>query len=85
MNKTKLSKYFVFIGISTFLAIFFYIVYQSYLNLVKPIQEANNSSLLKPINPSLDVSVINQIQQRSPLVNNFLPASSSTNSASPTP
>jgi len=64
MKKLKISKYFLFISIFTFIAIFCYVVQNSYNNLMKPIYQVKISNSLKPIDPHLDVSVIDQIAKR---------------------
>lgn len=64
MEKNKISKYFLFISIFTFIAIFFFVVQKSYNNLMKPSAEVKKSELLKPVEPSLDVSVLDEIEQR---------------------
>jgi len=64
MKKTKISKYFLFISIFTFVAIFFYIVQNSYSSLMKPINQIQTSDIIKPIDPNLDISVLDQIAKR---------------------
>lgn len=64
MTKNKLSTYFVFISFFTVIAIFTSIVQKSYSNLVKSDQDPDTSNLLKKINPSLDTSIIQKIQNR---------------------
>ncbi len=66
MKKSRISKYFLIVSVFTFLAIFVYLVSQSYNNLMKPIEEVKNNTILKPINPNLDVSVIDLIEKRNP-------------------
>ena len=64
MKKSKFSLYFIFIVISTFIAIFFTIVQKSYANLIGPALKVQQNTLTKPINPELDTDVIDQIQAR---------------------
>ena len=64
MKKLNLSRYFLFIVIFTFIAIFFYVVQKSYDNLMKPINQVSQSSIHKPIDPNLDISILDQIQNR---------------------
>jgi hypothetical protein len=64
MQKSKLSLYFIFIVIFSFIAIFFTIVQKSYSNLIGPIQKVQQSNLTKPITPQLDTSIIDQIEKR---------------------
>jgi hypothetical protein len=64
MKKSSLSFYFIFISFFTFIAIFFTIVQKSYDNLINPIKKVEESTLTKPINPQLDMDVIDQIQNR---------------------
>ncbi len=64
MLKNKLSQYFVFLGICTFLAIFFFVVQQSYNNLMKATTEAKNSPLIRSVSPNLDTQVLDEIEKR---------------------
>ena len=64
MQKNKLPQYFVFLGICTFLAIFFFVVQQSYSNLIRATAEVQNSSLIRSISPNLDVEVLNEVEKR---------------------
>ncbi len=64
MIKNKLSKYFIFISILSFLTIFSAIVQKSYFNLVNPVKKAESNTLLTPINPDLDLDIIQEIQKR---------------------
>lgn len=62
--KNKLSKYFLILSISTFIAIFFYVLQNSYNNLMTPINAAKSNVILKPINPNLDISILDTIEKR---------------------
>ena len=64
MKKTKLSLYFIFIAFFSFITIFLIIVQKSYSNLMTPIKLVESNKLLTPINPDLDVSVIQEIEKR---------------------
>lgn len=64
MKKLKFSRYFLFIAVFTLLATFVYVVQKSYDNLMKPIKDTTQNPILKPIDPNLDVSVLDQIQKR---------------------
>lgn len=64
MKKSKLSTYMLFISIFSLVAIFVYIVQNSYSNLMGPINEVKTSSVLKPIDPNLDTSTLDEIQNR---------------------
>ena len=64
MNKNKLSIYFAFIAILSFLTFFISIVQKSYFNLVNPVKEVGANKLLTPISPSLNLEIINDIETR---------------------
>lgn len=64
MTKQKISKYFVILAVTTFLAVFFHIVEISYSKLIEPSKEVSASQLLKPVNPDLDTSIIPTIENR---------------------
>jgi hypothetical protein len=64
MNKNKLSIYFIFISIFSFLTIFVSIVQKSYFNLTNPVKEIDSNKLLTPINPNLNLDVIKNIEKR---------------------
>jgi len=64
MKKKKLSIYFVFISIFSFLTIFIIIVQKSYFNLVNPAKEVQSNKLLIPIDPNLNLEIINKISNR---------------------
>ena len=65
MKKNKLIQYFVFLSVCTFLAIFFFVVQQSYNNLIKATIEVQNSSLIRSVSPDLEVDVLDEIEKRS--------------------
>jgi hypothetical protein len=62
--KNKLSLYFIFISIFSFITIFFSIVQKSYFNLVNPVKEIESNKLLTPIDPNLNLEVIEEIKNR---------------------
>jgi hypothetical protein len=64
MKKNKLSFYLLFISIFTLITIFFFIVQKSYSNLMGPVNEIKVSNVLKPIDPHLDTSTLDIIQNR---------------------
>lgn len=64
MNKKKLSIYFIFISVFSFLTIFTSILQKSYFNLVNPSKEVESNKLLKPIDPGLDLDIIKDIEAR---------------------
>lgn len=64
MKKNKISGYFLFVSIFTFIAIFFYIVQQSYDQLMKPINQTAGSALSRSINPQLDIATLELIEKR---------------------
>jgi hypothetical protein len=64
MKKTKISTYFLLISIFTFIAIFIFVVQNSYNHLMKPINQVQTNNSLKPIDPNLDISVLDQIAKR---------------------
>ena len=57
------------VSILTLIALFFFIVQTSYDNLMKPINSVRQSSLIKPIDPNLDLSTLKAIENRK----NFTP------------
>lgn len=64
MKKNKLSFYFLLFSIFTFLATFVYIVSRSYDSLMKPITDVRESVIIKPIDPNLDISTLDEIEKR---------------------
>lgn len=64
MNKNKLSSYFIFLSVLTFLTVFFSIVYKSYFSLTKPQKMVENNVLLKEFNPNLDLTVLSTIESK---------------------
>jgi hypothetical protein len=64
MKKANLSKYFLFISIFTFIAIFFFIVQNSYDAMMKPITQVKINPNLKPIDPKLDITILDTIAKR---------------------
>lgn len=70
MKKNKLPIYFIFIAIFSFLTIFTTIVQKSYFNLINPVKEVESNKLLTPIDPNLDIQVIEKIKNRPENVDN---------------
>ncbi len=70
MIKNKLSVYFIFIAFFTVITLFVSIVQKSYSNLIGPSQKIETDSLLKPITPILDSSIIQEIQNRPEFIDN---------------
>jgi hypothetical protein len=67
MKKNKLSLYLLIFSIFTFAASFVYIVQKSYDSLMKPINEVKQSVIIKPIDPNLDISTLDEIEKRNSL------------------
>lgn len=81
MQKRKISSYLIFVSILTFLAIFILIIQKGYSNLTGPIKKVESNILLKSIDPSLDLSAVDQIEKReeyefieSPIASNSSPS-----------
>lgn len=70
MKKNKLPIYFIFIAIFSFVTIFTTIIQTSYFNLINPIKEVESNKLLTPIDPNLDIQVIEKIKNRPENVDN---------------
>lgn len=64
MQKNKLSQYFLILSIFTFLAIFFFVVQQSYNNLMQASSETKNSPLVRSVSPNLDIDILDEIEKR---------------------
>jgi len=64
MQKNKLSQYFLILSIFTFLAIFFFVVQQSYNNLMKASSDTKNSPLIRSVSPNLDIDILDEIEKR---------------------
>ncbi|MEK7527425.1 MAG: hypothetical protein AAB574_00205 [Patescibacteria group bacterium] len=64
MKKNKFSRYFFILALTTFLAIFVLITQKSYDNLMKATAEAKKSNLIRPIDPNLDLEVLDLIEKR---------------------
>lgn len=81
MKKSKLSSYFLIFSILTFGATFIYIVQKSYDSLMKPITEVKQSVIIKPIDPNLDISTLDEIEKRN--ATNFVITPIATETALP--
>jgi len=64
MKNNRFSLYFVFVSFFTLATVFIYLVQKSYFNLLKPQNQVKNNALLKEINPSLDLSIISEIESK---------------------
>jgi hypothetical protein len=64
MLKNKLSQYFVILGICTFLAIFFFVIQQSYNNLMRASGEVKSNPLIRSVSPKLNIEVLDEIEKR---------------------
>jgi len=64
MNKSNFSFYFVFISFFTFITLFFLVVQKSYTNLIGPTKQIENNNLLKPLDPTLGLDILNEIENR---------------------
>lgn len=65
MNKVKFSFYFIFISVLTLITILIILVQNSYTNLVTtPKSNIQSNTLLSVINPTLDLDVLTQIENR---------------------
>jgi hypothetical protein len=68
MRKNKLPQFFVFLGICTFLAIFFFVVQQSYNNLIRATVEVQSSPLIRSVSPNLEIDVLDEIEKRQEII-----------------
>ena len=64
MKKNKLSAYLLAFSIFTFTATFVYVVQKSYDSMMKPINEAKQSVIIKAIDPNLDIATLDEIEKR---------------------
>ena len=64
MKKNKLSVYLLAFSIFTFAATFIYVVQKSYNSMMKPINDAKQSVIIKPIDPNLDTTTLDEIEKR---------------------
>ena len=62
MTKKKISVYFLFIAFFTSITVFSIIVQKSYSNLLGSNQNDDVTSLTNKINPNLDTSIIDEIE-----------------------
>jgi hypothetical protein len=68
MRKNKLPQFFVFLSICTFLAIFFFVVQQSYNNLIRATVEVQSSPLIRSVSPNLEIDVLDEIEKRQEII-----------------
>jgi len=64
MKKNKISFYFIFISLLTFLTVFFSIVQKSYFSFITPQQSVENDALLSNFNPNLDLTILSIIESK---------------------
>ncbi|HBP51530.1 MAG: hypothetical protein US68_C0010G0060 [Candidatus Shapirobacteria bacterium GW2011_GWE1_38_10] len=68
MRKNKLPQFFVFLSVCTFLAIFFFVVQQSYNNLIRATAEVQSSPLIRSVSPDLEIDVLDEIEKRQEII-----------------
>lgn len=68
MRKNKLPQFFVFLSVCTFLAIFFFVVQQSYNNLIRATVEVQSSPLIRSVSPDLEIDVLDEIEKRQEVI-----------------
>jgi len=64
MEKTKISRYILFISIFSLVTLFTFLVQQSYSRLIAPTTDLSTSPLQKPINPVLDMEIFDLIESK---------------------
>lgn len=64
LKKNKLARYFILVGLLTLITVLFIIIHQSYHNLMGPIRQAQQSDLLRPIDPNLDIDTLKIVEER---------------------
>ncbi|RLC33476.1 hypothetical protein DRH14_04795 [Candidatus Shapirobacteria bacterium] len=64
MKKQKISKYILFLSIVTFFSIVTLLVQKSYSNLIGPLEKVKASSIMKKIDPNLDMETLLEIEQK---------------------
>jgi len=62
--KIKLSKYFVFISLLSFLAVFVFIVQTSYNKLYQSQRQMEEAGLLKTLDPNIEEDIISTIKEK---------------------
>lgn len=83
MKKIKISSYFLFLSLFTLATIFIFIVQVSYSKLMGPLEQLQTSSIIKPLDPNLDVDIINQIKNRQEFSPQQLVSPTPTNTPTP--
>lgn len=68
MNNKKTPSYLVFISIFTLVTVLIMIAHKSYDNLVRPTEVVMTSENVKPLNTTIDLSVLEEIEKREELV-----------------
>ena len=64
MKKNKISFYFIFISLLTFLTVFFSIIQKSYFSFTTPQKSVENNTLLTNFDPNLDLTIISTIESK---------------------
>lgn len=62
--KIKLSKYFVFISILSFFAVFIFVVQTSYNKLYQSQRQLEEAGLLKTLDPNIEGDIISTIKEK---------------------
>ena len=78
----KISSYLLFISAITLIAVFVTMVQQSYQKLMDTQSKISTDIILKPINPKLDISVLDDISKRTEYFENSTPSSALVSSSS---
>ncbi len=60
----RASRYLLFISIITFIAVIVVIIQDSYQKLIQTQEKITSDIILKPINPQLDTTVLDELQKR---------------------
>ena len=84
-KKNKFSKYFLFICAFTFFSIFILIAQKSYSNLIGPLQQIKTSSIMKKIDPNLDIDTLLEIEKQEEFTSMPISSPSPVSSPSSTP
>ncbi|MBU1129889.1 hypothetical protein KKE45_01045 [Patescibacteria group bacterium] len=85
MKKNKISKYFLFISSFTLLSIFILIIQKSYSNLIGPSQQLETSSLMRKIDPNLDIDTLRNVERQKEFMTIPITSPSIVSSPSSTP
>jgi len=87
MKKNKISFYFIFISLLTFLTVFFSIIQKSYFSFTTPQKSVENNTLLTNFDPNLDLTIISTIESKNKNIDESFDFSiiKSSQSVAPTP